>query len=181
MAADEPAGPPPATAKSKSYPGSAPVITLLKYHCVNVKQAISLSLSLRTGSRQSDSNRRPADYKSAALPAELCRHLPGKIPSDASSASVFLYAFSIQLRSTPIDPSFRIRPQRTGANSHRFGVPATTHPLRAWSGRHACSGNTSPMRRSSGLFNVSRNLGYQSGAAILRGFGQIRYCLLPTI
>src|SRR5216117_2850355 len=26
------------------------------------------------GSRQSDSNRRPADYKSAALPAELCRH-----------------------------------------------------------------------------------------------------------
>src|SRR6266700_3857189 len=29
-------------------------------------------------SRQSDSNRRPADYKSAALPAELCRHLRGK-------------------------------------------------------------------------------------------------------
>src|SRR5947209_15457889 len=25
------------------------------------------------GSRQTDSNRRPADYKSAALPAELCR------------------------------------------------------------------------------------------------------------
>ena len=25
-------------------------------------------------SRQTDSNRRPADYKSAALPAELCRH-----------------------------------------------------------------------------------------------------------
>src|SRR5207302_3868946 len=25
------------------------------------------------GSRQSDSNRRPADYKSAALPTELCR------------------------------------------------------------------------------------------------------------
>jgi hypothetical protein len=29
-------------------------------------------------SRQSDSNRRPADYKSAALPTELCRHLRGK-------------------------------------------------------------------------------------------------------
>ena len=27
-------------------------------------------------SRQSDSNRRPADYKSAALPAELCRRCP---------------------------------------------------------------------------------------------------------
>jgi hypothetical protein len=29
-------------------------------------------------SRQSDSNRRPADYKSAALPTELYRHLIGK-------------------------------------------------------------------------------------------------------
>src|SRR6266446_555415 len=28
-------------------------------------------------SRQSDSNRRPADYKSAALPAELCRRRKG--------------------------------------------------------------------------------------------------------
>ena len=44
-------------------------------------------------SRQSDSNRRPADYKSAALPAELCRHLPGKILSDALSASRFLYGY----------------------------------------------------------------------------------------
>jgi hypothetical protein len=31
-----------------------------------------LTLDLR-GSRQTDSNRRPADYKSAALPTELCR------------------------------------------------------------------------------------------------------------
>src|SRR5213078_5028942 len=51
-------------------------------------------------SRQSDSNRRPADYKSAALPAELCRHLRGKISSDAPSASRFLYAFSIRLSLT---------------------------------------------------------------------------------
>jgi hypothetical protein len=36
-------------------------------------------------SRQSDSNRRPADYKSAALPTELCRHLRGK--------SAFINAF----------------------------------------------------------------------------------------
>ena len=34
-------------------------------------------------SRQSDSNRRPADYKSAALPAELCRHFLGERPRDA--------------------------------------------------------------------------------------------------
>src|SRR5437016_11448894 len=32
MAADEPAGPPPATAKSKSYRGLAGFITSLKYH-----------------------------------------------------------------------------------------------------------------------------------------------------
>jgi hypothetical protein len=35
------------------------------------------NLDLR-GSRQSDSNRRPADYESAAIPTELCRHLRGK-------------------------------------------------------------------------------------------------------
>src|SRR6267378_3216285 len=38
----------------------------------------SLLLSVLTESRQSDSNRRPADYKSAALPTELCRHLLGQ-------------------------------------------------------------------------------------------------------
>src|ERR1700730_5776026 len=98
-------------------------------------------------SRQSDSNRRPADYKSAALPAELCRHLPGKILSDASSATVFLYAFSIQLRWTPLEPSFRIRSRRTGANSHRFSIPATTHPLRSCSVGDVCSDKTPPMGR----------------------------------
>jgi hypothetical protein len=40
-------------------------------------------------SRQSDSNRRPADYKSAALPTELCRHLRGKI------AGFFLFSTAI--------------------------------------------------------------------------------------
>jgi hypothetical protein len=33
-----------------------------------------------------------SNYKSAALPAELCRHLPGKILSDAASASLFYTA-----------------------------------------------------------------------------------------
>ena len=83
-------------------------------------------------SRQSDSNRRPADYKSAALPAELCRHLPGKIPSDASSASRFLYAISIRLSLTLLKAWFWIRSEPTRAYSHLFGVPATTHPLRAF-------------------------------------------------
>jgi hypothetical protein len=34
---------------------------------------------------------------------------------------------------------------------------------------------------SSELSNFSRNLGHQNGAAILLGFRQMRYCLLPTI
>src|SRR5438874_8449087 len=36
MADDEPAGPPPATAKSKSYRVSVPIITSLKYHYVGL-------------------------------------------------------------------------------------------------------------------------------------------------
>src|ERR671935_483171 len=36
------------------------------------RRNVSVNRNLRV-SRQSDSNRRPADYKSAALPAELCR------------------------------------------------------------------------------------------------------------
>ena len=40
------------------------------------------------GSRQSDSNRRPADYKSAALkPTELCRHFMDTKAALASSSS----------------------------------------------------------------------------------------------
>jgi hypothetical protein len=75
------------------------------------------------------------DYKSAALPAELCRHLRGKIPSDASSASRFLYAFSIRLSLTLLKAWFWIRSERTRGYSHRFGLPATMHTLRPWSGR----------------------------------------------
>src|SRR5438093_12534670 len=38
-------------------------------------------------SRQSDSNRRPADYKSAALPAELCRRRKGyKVKTEAAES-----------------------------------------------------------------------------------------------
>src|SRR5437764_4196975 len=47
--------------------------------------------SINSQSRQTDSNRRPADYKSAALPTELCRHFPRKIAVNLSSASAFLY------------------------------------------------------------------------------------------
>src|SRR5215831_16629280 len=39
-------------------------------------------------SRQSDSNRRPADYKSAALPTELCRRFPIRKPLLANSSRV---------------------------------------------------------------------------------------------
>src|SRR5437588_1590591 len=52
--------------------------------------------SIKEKSRQTDSNRRPADYKSAALPTELCRHFPRKIAVNLSSASVFLHDFSIR-------------------------------------------------------------------------------------
>jgi hypothetical protein len=96
-------------------------------------------------SRQSDSNRRPADYKSAALPAELCRHLPGKILSDAASASLFLYGFSIRPHLTPLEASFWTRPEHTGGNSHRFGASATTHRLRTWSGDCICWSNAERM------------------------------------
>src|SRR5437764_12151221 len=47
--------------------------------------------SINRESRQTDSNRRPADYKSAALPTELCRHFPRKIAINLSSANFFLY------------------------------------------------------------------------------------------
>ena len=53
---------------------------------VIVVETVSQSKQHRLWSRQTDSNRRPADYKSAALPAELCRHfkasriLHGKSP-----------------------------------------------------------------------------------------------------
>src|SRR5438477_3876882 len=39
------------------------------------------------GSRQSDSNRRPADYKSAALPTELCRQTKSARPARTHSGS----------------------------------------------------------------------------------------------
>ena len=44
-------------------------------------------------SRQTDSNRRPADYKSAALPTELCRHLLWKTTPELGLKRRFLYAF----------------------------------------------------------------------------------------
>src|SRR4030095_12740404 len=52
MAADEPAGPPPATAKSNAYRTSAPVITALKYHYVergagNFSNRLSWRMTLR--------------------------------------------------------------------------------------------------------------------------------------
>src|SRR5205823_12945651 len=82
-------------------------------------------------SRQADSNQRPADYKSAALPTELCRRLRGKILSDAAPANLFLYAFSIRQLLTPLKASFWTRPEHTGRNSHRFAASAMTYRLRA--------------------------------------------------
>src|SRR6266581_5093476 len=104
-------------------------------------------IGISRGSGQSDSNRRPADYKSAALPAELCRHLRGKILSDATSASFFLYAFSIQSRLALPNASFWTRPSHTGGNSHCFGAFATMQRLRAWSGGRVCSSNAEWMAR----------------------------------
>jgi hypothetical protein len=46
-------------------------------------------------SRQSDSNRRPADYKSAALPTELCRPLRGKTFHSHSLFSAIVSPFCI--------------------------------------------------------------------------------------
>src|SRR6516164_10236714 len=81
------------------------------------------------------------DYKSAALPAELCRLLRGKILSDAPSANRFLYAFSIRRGLTLLKASFWTRPERTGGNSHRFGAFATIRRLQPWSGNSTCPGN----------------------------------------
>ena len=64
-----------------------------------------ISCALRTciWSRQTDSNRRPADYKSAALPTELCRHLPweNRFWPEVKSASVRLLYH--QFRGCPYD------------------------------------------------------------------------------
>ncbi len=70
------------------------------------------------------------NYKSAALPAELCRHFPRKILPDAPSASRFLYAFSIRLSLTLLKASFLIRSERTRGYSHRFSASAIGERLR---------------------------------------------------
>src|SRR4030095_1464790 len=71
------------------------------------------------GSRQSDSNRRPADYKSAALPTELCRHLRGKI------AGFFLF-------STAIVPVICTRSLKIEQECQRFLIFASVVPLLAY-------------------------------------------------
>src|SRR5205814_2905850 len=66
-------------------------------HSVTQRGArVRASTGFQRESRQTDSNRRPADYKSAALPTELCRHFPRKIAVNLSSASAFLRDFSIR-------------------------------------------------------------------------------------
>jgi hypothetical protein len=102
---------------------------------------VAIPESFRGWSRQSDSNRRPADYKSAALPTELCRHLRGKILFDAHSASLFLYAVSIRRGSTVLTALSSVRSERTRGYSHRFGAFATMHRLCARSRSYACSDN----------------------------------------
>jgi len=85
------------------------------------------------------------DYKSAALPAELCRRLQEKILSGVAPASLFLYAFSIRQGLTPLEAAFSTRPERTRGNSHRFGASATTYRLRAWSGNRIYPSNSGCM------------------------------------
>src|SRR5439155_18209543 len=46
--------------------------------CVECITVLGKSRFENETSRQSDSNRRPADYKSAALPTELCRRKEGQ-------------------------------------------------------------------------------------------------------
>src|SRR5436190_10313790 len=95
-------------------------------------------------SRQSDSNQRPADYKSAALPTELCRRLRGKILSDAAPANLFIRLFYTATL-TPLKASLWTGPEHTGRNSHRFGASATTYRLRAWSRDCICLSNAQRM------------------------------------
>src|SRR4051794_22520852 len=52
--------------------GDAVCATTAKF-IERTNDAITSSVFIFDWSRQTDSNRRPADYKSAALPAELCR------------------------------------------------------------------------------------------------------------
>ncbi len=54
-----------------------------------------LALSDLSWSRQTDSNRRPADYKSAALPTELCRHVLWKSASFENFKSAIVSPFCI--------------------------------------------------------------------------------------
>src|SRR5262245_15160095 len=110
-------------------------------------QPLSTMIS-RRWSRQSHSNRRPADYKSAALPAEICRLLRGEILSPAASANRFLYAFSIRQDLTLLIKELHwIRSERTRGYSHRFRPSAMGDPLRTWSRSHACSGHAEQLQR----------------------------------
>src|SRR5215813_2236250 len=56
-------------------------------------------------SRQTDSNRRPADYKSAALPTELCRHLLWKTPQisveSAYISTAIFYGVAVNTDTAP--------------------------------------------------------------------------------
>jgi hypothetical protein len=81
-------------------------------------------------SRQSDSNRRPADYKSAALPTELCRRFPYEscfqrvdqefvttsFPSSNHDQFVVSGIAPIQLpaRKSTLSETIRQRPMRAG-------------------------------------------------------------------
>ena len=84
---------------------------LLRKSAMYLRLALSCSLMARNSvnkeSRQSDSNRRPADYKSAALPTELCRHLRGKILHVHSLFSAIVSPFCIPQTKTGTTCGFR--------------------------------------------------------------------------
>src|SRR6266704_434463 len=59
--------------------------------------------SINSQSRQTDSNRRPADYKSAALPTELCRHLRAETQPSGALSVLTLYAIFYAMPVDAID------------------------------------------------------------------------------
>src|ERR1700720_1470410 len=75
------------------------------------------------GSRQSDSNRRPADYKSAALPTELCRHLRGKTFHSHSLFSAIVSPFCIPQTKAGTTCGFRSAAVAHCPHSLRRGKP----------------------------------------------------------
>src|SRR5437899_12680394 len=72
-------------------------------------------------SRQTDSNRRPADYKSAALPTELCRHLPRKTSCFIPFCTAVVSQFVTHQAKNNTNRGFRAGPLGVFALSRQIG------------------------------------------------------------